>query len=137
MLVGFLQRRREPSARAPAEAQRAPYGPKALTISVVRRMLQERDPLADLGKAFEVLATACGNASAAASSPSAVPQAKPLPSGSPAVTVEVLLTEVFAPLAEEAGVDGVYLRAAIVEYLRAADAAGATPPAELQSLLVR
>jgi hypothetical protein len=46
VLIGFLQRRREPAARAALDAAgkavRAADGPKALTISVVRTILQAR-----------------------------------------------------------------------------------------------
>ena len=44
VLIGFLQRRREPALRADSagKAVRAPEGPKALTISVVRTILQAR-----------------------------------------------------------------------------------------------
>jgi hypothetical protein len=150
VLVGFLQRRREPAPRPPPgadAAKRSPDGPKALTISVVRTILQEREPLADLGRVFDVLCAACANVATAAASPApgaskaqsddAAARLKGIPPGSPAVTAEEMLTELFAPLAEEAGIDSLYLRAALVEYLRAADAAGVPVPAALPALLVR
>ncbi len=108
-------------------------------------MAQEREALADLGKVFDVVCAACANASVALASPGtastsrgeAATQAKAMPSGIPAVTGEELLAEVFSPMAEEAGVDGLYLRAAMVEFLRAADAAGVAVPPAMHALLVR
>ncbi len=176
VLVGFLQRRREPSLRSLPGGEtlkRYPNGPKALTIAVVRTILQvsagwrgrracsaasllfvydlacaqEREPLADLGRVFDVLCAACANVANAVASPAAASQARAddsgarmkglIPAGSPAVTADEMLDEVFAPMAEEAGIDSLYLRAALVEYLRAADTAGIPVPAALPVLLVR
>ena len=144
VLIGFLQRRREPALRNSAGSgdavKRSPDGPKALTIAVVRTILQEREPLADLGRVFDVLCAACANVATAASSPgkpdgAAARPKGAIPPGSPAVTAEEMQAEVFAPLAEEAGMDSLYLRAALVDYLRAADAAGIPVPASLPVLL--
>ena len=172
VLIGFLQRRREPALRAVAGSggkalTRVVEGPKALTISVVRTILQarrtsacgayscsaeltavqEREPLSDVGRVFDVLCAACANvATAALSAGVSIGQAKAdagaprpnsIPPGSPAVTADEMLVEVFSPLAEEAGMDGRYLRASLVEYLRAADAAGVPVPPALPVLLVR
>jgi hypothetical protein len=108
---------------------------------------QEREPLADLGRVFDVLCAACANVANAVATPAAASQARAddsgarmkglIPAGSPAVTADEMLDEVFAPMAEEAGIDSLYLRAALVEYLRAADTAGIPVPAALPVLLVR
>ena len=108
---------------------------------------QEREPLSDVGRVFDVLCAACANVATAALSAgasagqtkadAAAPRPNSIPPGSPAVTADEMLVEVFSPLAEEAGVDGTYLRASLVEYLRAADAAGVPVPPALPVLLVR
>ena len=107
--------------------------------------MQEREPLSDVGRVFDVLCAACANVATAMSTSGNAGQAKAdagvranvMPTGSPAVTADEMLVEVFSPLAEEAGMDGLYLRAALVEYLRAADAAGVPVPSALPVLLVR
>ena len=78
-----------------------------------------------------------GGGSGQAKADASMPRPNGIPPGSPAVTAEEMLVEVFSPLAEEAGMDGAYLRAALVEYLRAADAAGVPVPPALPVLLVR
>ena len=108
---------------------------------------QEREPLSDVGRVFDVLCAACANVATAALNSGAstgqakadagAPQSNSIPPGSPAVTADEMLVEVFSLLAEEAGIDGVYLRASLVEYLRAADAAGVPVPPALPVLLVR
>lgn len=145
MLVGFLQRRREPplvrsiSGEAPPAGARSPAGPKALTIGVLRTMLQERESLADLSKVFDILCAACANLSTAlASLPSTPGRSEPKAAPSvPACTTDEILAEVFLPMAEEAGVDSVHLRSAAVDYLRVAEAAGLAVPPAFQKLLVR
>ena len=110
----------------------------------LKTLAQEREPLSDVGRVFDVLCAACANVATAMSNTGASGQAKPdagvrsnvMPTGSPAVTADEMLVEVFSPLAEEAGMDGLYLRAALVEYLRAADAAGVPVPSTLPVLLV-
>lgn len=96
---------------------------------------------------FDVLCAACANVATAisatggsanqAKSDAGVPRPNGIPPGSPAVTADEMLVEVLSPLSEEAGMDGLYLRAALVEYLRAADAAGVPVPSALSVLLVR
>jgi len=135
VLVGFLQRRREPLQPALSQPGRLDArcradGPKALTLSVVRTVLQEREPLADLSRVFDVLCAACSNAVSAAA------KGRGMPPGSPAVAAEELTDEVFAPMAEEVGMDGFYLRAALLDFMRAADAVGIAVPASLSVLLV-
>ena len=141
MLVGFMQRRREPAAlaRPPATDSRSPSGPKALTLAVLRTMLQEREALVDLSKVFDILCAACANLSVALSSLPSTPgraEARAAPSV-PACTPEDVLTEIFLPLAEEAGADSRHLRAACVEYVRVAEAAGLPVPPGFHTLLVR
>lgn len=106
---------------------------------------QEREPLADLGRVFDVLCAACANVvTATAGAAGGATQSKGedaarlkgIPPGSPAVTADEMLSELFAPMAEEAGIDGLYLRAALVEYMRAADAAGIPVPGAMCVLLV-
>lgn len=110
--------------------------------------LQEREPLSDVGRVFDVLCAACANVATAALNAGASsgqakadaaggPRPNSIPPGSPAVTADEMLIEVFSPLVEEAGMDGIYLRASLVEYLRAADAAGVPVPPALPVLLVR
>ena len=116
-------------------------------LSSSRLLLQEREPLSDVGRVFDVLCAACANVATAMSTSTAggssqakaeagLPRPTGIPPGSPAVTADEMLAEVFSPLAEEAGMDGLYLRAALVEYLRAADAAGVPVPSALPVLLV-
>ena len=110
-------------------------------------LVQEREPLSDVGRVFDVLCAACANVATAmstaggssgqAKTDAGMPRPNGIPPGSPAVTADEMLVEVFSPLAEEAGMDGLYLRAALVEYLRAADAAGVPVPSALPVLLVR
>jgi hypothetical protein len=112
-------------------------------VAEVCAVPQERETLADVGRVFDVLCAACANVATAMTTTAGSSQAKPdagirpnlIPPGSPAVTADEMLVEVFSPLAEEAGMDGLYLRAALVEYLRAADAAGVPVPSALPVLL--
>jgi hypothetical protein len=77
---------------------------------------------------------------AAANAPAAQPQAAvttpvAVPQGSPAVSGEELLAEVLQPLWDSTGAEE-YLRAVVIEYIRAAEAAGVPTPAAMVSAAV-
>lgn len=149
MLVGFLQRRREPlrSHGGAGGRSSAATSPHALTLAVVRAMLQERDCLPDLGRTFDVLAAACAtllpdgpSRSASPGQPSRLVVTRAsVPKGSPAVSPDELLHELFLPAMEEMHGPGdrAYLRSALVELLRSTDYSNIAVPADYYRLLAR
>lgn len=108
--------------------------------------LQERRALSDVGRVFDILcaslasSTSAGQAAEAVGAPAAqagATAAAPVavPQGSPAASGDELLAEVLRPLWESTGAEE-YLRAVVVEYIRAADAAGVPTPVAMVSAAV-
>lgn len=151
-LAGFLQRRRQPEG-----ARLRSGGPRALTLALVRSMLLDMEPLADLRQVFGVLARAYADASAPSGSAAATAariasptptgsgrqatgaaaSCRPLASASPAATPDEVAAVLFEPIVKgEVGpIDPLYLQAVMVECMRALDNARLTPPPRLAQLL--
>jgi hypothetical protein len=112
---------------------------------------QDKEALSEVGRVFDLLCAAFATAAAAASGGTsqqllqtaeaargdwyASPQVL-LPPSAPAVSGDEMFSEVFQPLLDAEGCDAVYVRAVIMEYLRAADAAGIASPVALINSVV-
>ena len=103
-----------------------------------------------MGRVFDILCASLASSTsagqpaeavgAAANAPAAQPQAAvttpvAVPQGSPAASGDELLAEVLRPLWDSAGAEE-YLRAVVVEYIRAAEAAGVPTPAAMVTAAV-